>query len=78
MPPHFQPKDVKKHSVVLREYQKETLAQHGSTQNNIITFTKYDMIWNMIWYNKYDVKRKTSRYFQRLQMAKCSTPLESS
>ena len=44
MPPHFQPKDVKKHSVVLREYQKETLAQHGSTQNNIITFTKYDMI----------------------------------
>ena len=40
MPPFLQPKDARKLSDVLREYQKGTSAQHGSTQNNLITITK--------------------------------------
>ena len=38
--PLLQPEGVRKLSDVLRGYQKGTLAQHGSTRNNLITFKK--------------------------------------
>ena len=40
MPPLLHPEDVRKFSDVIREYQKETLTQHVSTRNNLITITR--------------------------------------
>ena len=68
--PLLQPEGVRKLSDVLRGYQKEhwpNMGQHG-------------IILLHLRNNKYDMKRKTSKYFKRPNyfMTDCHTPQESS